>query len=74
MTRMWPVMPTVLWHLAVSSISPLGPACRKYGSPVWAYLCQAYIWAARALKNPEQTHGEGCTLSLFDAKAEGLNQ
>lgn len=37
MTRMWPVMPTVLWQSsAVSSISPLGPVCRKYLSPVCA--------------------------------------
>lgn len=52
MTRMWPIMPTVLWQsAAVSSISPLGLVCRKFGSPVWAYPSQDYIWLACALQN-----------------------
>lgn len=64
MTRMWPIMPTVLWQSsAVSSISLLGPVCRMYGSPVWASPSQNYIWSACALLNTlctEQRHREGC--------------
>lgn len=48
-TRMLLLMPTVLWQWsAVSSISPLGSVCRKYGSRVWAYPSQDCIWLACA--------------------------
>lgn len=69
MTRMWPIMPTVLWQpSAVSSISPLGPVCRKYGSPVWADPSQDYIWLACA--KAAAMHRGGW--KVFDAPAEAV--
>lgn len=71
MTRMWPIMPTVLWQSsAVSSISPSGPLSRKHESPVWAYHGRDYIWLASAPNNTLCSEKEA--VKAFDAKTEGV--